>query len=501
MNRRTILFICIVLSGCTTTDTDRPNFLFYIADDMSPFTDIQDIPAFRGVEDRGVSFTNAFTNAPSCTPARGVILTGQHLWDLKEGGTLFGALPAELPVFPLLLEEAGYTVGHTGKAWGPGSLKAGGYEEGENPVGTPYQSIKLDPAPDGMSATDYAANFEAFMAERDEAKPFFFWYGSFEPHRRFRWEQGAEAGKDPSEVDVPPSMLDNDVMRNDILDYDIEVEHADQHLGRMIAHLEELGELDNTIIVITSDHGMAFPRAKATGLYDDATLIPLMIAGPGVVGSGREVTDFATLMDLPATILDLAGLPFPDAMVGQSLKPQLHASEAGRIDAARNFMVSALERHTLARPDDLGYPMRAIRTDDFLLVHNYEPDRWPAGDPDFESVHQGIFGDIDTSPAKAYLIEHQVDPAVAPYFEWAMGQRPEFELFDLAEDPHQLNNLADDPGYSTVKDSLNARLNAYLEEYRDPRFFGKSPWDQNPYYFETYHLRAADADPDRWVLN
>ena len=171
-----------------------PNFLLYIADDMSPFTDIQDIPAFRGVEDRGVSFVNGFTNAPSCTPARGVILTGQHLWDLKEGGTLFGALPVELPVFPLLLGRGGVHGWAYRESLGAWEFK-GGWIRGRSRIQLelPIKSIKLDPAPDGMSSTDYAANFEAFMAGRDEAKPFFFWYGSFEPHRRFRWEQGVEA--------------------------------------------------------------------------------------------------------------------------------------------------------------------------------------------------------------------------------------------------------------------------------------------------------------------
>ena len=468
---------------------------------MSPFTAIQDIPAFRSIEERGVTFSNAFTNAPSCTPARGIILTGQHLWDLREGGTLFGALPVDLPVFPLLLEDAGYVVGHTGKSWGPGSLAAGGYEEGHHPVGTPYQAHNLDPTPEGMSANDYAANFKAFMADRASGQPFFFWYGSFEPHRQFRWEQGIEGGKKLADVEVPASMLDNDLMRKDILDYDVEVEHADRHLGRMVAHLEELGELEHTIVIVTSDHGMAFPRAKATGLYDDATHVPLLIAGLGVQNGGRTVTDFATLMDLPATILDLAGVNVPEDMLGISLKTQLETSQSGRIDPSRDFMVSAIERHTLARPNDLGYPMRSIRTDDYLLVHNYEPDRWPAGDPDFESVHQGIFGDIDRSPAKAFLIENQEDPEVAPYFEWATSRRPEFELFDLAEDPAQLNNVASQPAYAWVVDSLNTKLNAYLESYQDPRFFGKSPWDQNPYYFQDYHERAAGADPDRWILS
>ena len=499
------LFIAFLLAfaGLACSDIEEkpaPNFLFYIADDMSPFSESQQIPAFRQIGERGVTFTRAFTNAPSCTPARGILLTGQLLWNLREGSTLFGALPADLSVFPLLLEEAGYVVGHTGKAWGPGSLEAGGWPEDVNPVGTPYQDIKLDPAPDGMTNVDYAANFDAFMADRPAGKPFFFWYGSFEPHRRFRAGQGVEAGKSLEDAAVPVSLPDHEVIRNDILDYDIEVEFADDHFGRMIAALDEMGELENTIVIVTSDHGMPFPRAKATGLYDDATRIPLMIAGPGITGSGRSVSDFVGLMDLGPTVLELAGIEPLPPMVGVSLAPQLTSSKNGRIDASRDRIVLALERHTIARPDYLGYPMRALRTDDYLLVHNYEPDRWPAGDPDYISIHQGIFGDIDAGPAKDFIIEIANDPELERYHHMATAKRPEFELFDLNNDAGQLVNVAGEPEYQMRLDSLRQNLDAYLTEQNDPRAYGLSPWDQNRYYFGDLIEQMEEGNPDRWEI-
>ena len=467
---------------------------------MSPFSESQQIPAFRRIGEEGVTFTHAFTNAPSCTPARGILLTGQPLWNLREGGTLFGALPADLPVFPLRLEEAGYVIGHTGKAWGPGSLAAGGWTEERNPVGTPYQDIKLDPAPDGMTNVNYAANFEAFMAKRPVGKPFFFWYGSFEPHRRFRAGQGLEAGKSLEEAVVPLSMPDHEVIRNDILDYDIEVEFADSHFGQMIAILEEQGELENTIIVVTSDHGMPFPRAKATGLYDDATRIPFMISGPGITGGGRTVSDFVGLMDLGPTVLELADIEPFQSMVGTSLVPQLISNKNGRIDRLRDHIVLALERHTIARPNYLGYPMRAIRTDNYLLVHNYEPDRWPAGDPDYQSIHQGIFGDIDAGPAKDFIIDIAADPDLEKYHFLATAKRPEFELFDVNSDPGQLVNLASEAKYEPIVDSLLNVLEGYLKDQKDPRAFGLSPWDQNRYYFGDLIEQMEEGDPDRWTM-
>lgn len=495
-----LFLITITVAGCQgeTEQNQQVNILFYIADDMSPFSPSQQIPSFRRVGDEGVVFTNAFTNAPSCTPARGIVLTGQHLWDLREGGTLFGALPSDLPVFPLLLEEAGYFVGHTGKAWGPGSLEAGGWSPEKNPVGKPYTAIKLDPPPAGMANHDYAANFEAFLTDKPADQPFFFWYGSFEPHRRFEAGQGVAAGKTLADAVVPASMPDHEIIRNDILDYDIEVEYADQHLGRMLTLLEQAGELTHTIVIVTSDHGLAFPRAKATGLYDDATHIPLMMMGPGIKGTGRSINDFVGLMDLGPTILDLAGLVIPPDMKGQSLVPHLRTDQTGRIEENRNQIVLALERHTIARPDYLGYPMRALRTDDFLLVHNFEPDRWPAGDPDYDSIHQGIYGDIDAGPAKEFIKSIAEDPDLGYYHQLATGRRPRIELFDLSTDPAQLTNVATEAAYTAVADSLEKVLNAYLVEVGDPRARGHSPWDQNIYYFGDLPDVMPTPDPTRW---
>ncbi len=501
----TLLFLVAVLftgPSCNPPPNKQPvNFLFYIADDMSPFSASQQIPGFRRIAEHGVTFSQAYTNAPSCTPARGILLSGLPMWKLREGSTLFGALPADISVFPLLLQEAGYFVGHTGKAWGPGSLMAGGWPENVNPVGKAYQDKKIEPQPPGMSNVDYAANFETFINEKPADQPFFFWYGSFEPHRRFEAGQGLASGKTLDDAYVPASMPNHKIIQNDILDYDIEVEHADNHFSQMLAKLEAINELDNTVIIVTSDHGMPFPRAKATGLYDDATRIPMIFAGPGITGNARVVSDFVGLMDLAPTILDLAGLSPPAAMIGRSVKPQLIAEASGRIDTSRDHMIMALERHTIARPDYKGYPMRAIRTDDYLLVHNYEPERWPAGDPDYISIHQGIFGDIDAGPAKDFIIDIAQDPELAQFHAWATSQRPEYELFDTTSDPAQLVNVAADASYSAVKDSLNALLDAYLKLHGDPRVFGKSPWDENIYYFGDLPDTMPTPDPDRWKLD
>ena len=187
-------------------------------------------------------------------------------------------------------------------------------------------------------------------------------------------------------------------------------------------------------------------------------------------------------------------------MVGQSLKTQLTTSASGRIDADRDHIVLALERHTIARPNYLGYPMRALRTDDFLLVHNFEPSRWPAGDPDYESIHQGIFGDIDAGPSKDFVLSLADDPRQSRFYKMATARRPAFELFDLKLDQEQLLSVADDPVYLLTLDSLNTRLETYLKNAGDPRAFGKSPWDQNIYYFGDLPDKMPKPDPDRWNI-
>ena len=134
-------------------------------------------------------------------------------------------------------------------------------------------------------------------------QPFCFWLGTHEPHRAFEPGVGKSSGKDPAKVVVPPIFPDNDIVRSDILDYLVEVEHFDKMVERAMASLEKIGQLDNTIIVVTSDHGMPFPRAKAS-LYDDGSRVPLAIRWPrGILNPGRTVEAFVNLSDLAPTFL------------------------------------------------------------------------------------------------------------------------------------------------------------------------------------------------------
>ena len=482
------LALALCGAGCGAaekpTSPEQPNILFAISDDQSwphagAYGDTNvSTPAFDRVAREGALFTHSFTAAPSCTPSRGAVLTGQAIWRLGEAGMLMGTFPPEIDVFPRLLEDAGYDIGYTGKGWGPGDYQAAGRTE--YPIGPAYNDRKYESVPDGIRNIDYATNFEQFLAAREDGKPFCFWFGASEPHRRYEKGAGLRKGKTTETVAVPAFLPNTEEIRSDILDYYVEIEWFDSHLGRMIQTLEEAGELDNTLIVVTSDNGMPFPRAKTT-LYDWGTRMPLAIRWPRSIKAGRVIDDLVSHTDFAPTFLEAAGLPVPKAMSGRSLLPLLASSQSDQ-GAGRDRAFTAIERHTWCRPNGALYPSRAIRTREFLYIRNYAPDRWPAGDPDFDAAPQGVYGDIDRCPTKTFMMEPANRKLFPREFEWGFGKRPAEELFEIANDPGQVNNLASDPAYAEVKKQLSAELDEHLAATKDPRAEGSAPWESYPYY-------------------
>lgn len=449
----------------------RPNILFAIADDWSQEhagaygCDWVQTPSFDRVASEGVLFNNCFTSNPKCSPCRASILTGRNSWQLEDAVNHFGVFPAKWPVYPDLLEETGYHVGYTGKGWGPGDYEAGGFKR--NPAGNQYSERKSPPPHEFMNEIDYAANFEAFLEDREDDQPFCFWYGATEPHRAYESGIGARAGKSPEDVDLPAFYPDNDIIRHDFLDYSIEVEHFDTHLGRILAKLESIGELDNTIVVVTSDHGMPFPRIKGQ-IYEKGFHLPLAIRW-GEIEGGRTVDDFTNVRDYMPTFLELAGVPIPDSVTGESFAGALRSNQSGWIDTDRNRMLVGKERHDLGRPNDEGYPVRALRTPQYLYVHNYETDRWPAGNPETG------YRNVDAGPTKSLLLSHPDN-----WYELSFGKRPAEELYDITSDPDCVNNLARKPEHQQTKTGLRAEMDVMLRAEQDPRALG------NEEVFDTY---------------
>ncbi|MBH53796.1 MAG: heparan N-sulfatase [Opitutaceae bacterium] len=447
----------------------RPNIFFAIADDWgwphsSSYGDaVVQTLAFDSIAANGVLFTNAYISSPSCTPSRNAILTGQHFWRLKSGGNLWSLYPEGFPTFVETLKEAGYFVGSYRKAFGPG-------EDGDREVdGKKFSSLNQ------------------FLKERPDDQPFCFWFGASDPHRTYIWESGVRSGMKLEDVEVPPFYPDSEIIRKDILDYYWEVQRFDRQVGEALAIIEEKGELDNTIVVMTGDHGFPFPRGKSN-LYDYGARVPLAIKWHKAVPRNRVVTDFVSTTDLAPTFLEAAGVDILPGTTGRSLLPILKSDAEGRVSSDREYVLTGKERHTLAQFDHPGgTPMRAIRTDNFLYIHNFKPDRWPAGHPD-GSYHGKIYMDIDDSPTKSYIIDHKNHPDMEIYWLLSCGKRPADELYDLRLDPHQLYNVADRTEYADTMKRLKEKLFADLKKYEDPRIIGGADAFDN-YKYTGYLLR------------
>ncbi|QGY46949.1 sulfatase-like hydrolase/transferase [Maribellus comscasis] len=465
------------------TKSPRPNILFVISDDQSWLhTSIAGdpqvkTPYFDRIAKEGILFTNSFCTSPSCTPSRSSILSGQDIWRIKQAGLLHSSIPADLPLFTHILDSAGYHVGCTGKGWNPGHPLFLGKKR--DPFIKTYNEVKEGRIANGICDINYSANFSEFLKERKEGQPFFFWCGFREPHRVYEYQVGEkEASLKPKLVEVPKFWPDVPIVRSDILDYYYEIMWFDTHLGSMIETLEEIGELDNTIIIVTSDNGMPFPRAKVN-LYDWGTHMPLAIRWGDKIKPKRYVSDFVSHADFAPTILEAAGIIIPEQMNGKSLMNIFESEKSGRIEQDRNKIFTALERHTYCRPGGATYPMRAIRTDKYLYIRNFEPDRWPTGGPDFISSNKTTHGDVDASPTKSFMLAKQED--YPSKFDLCFGKRPAEELY-LVKDINQVENIAYHPKYTAVKDSLKMILMTHLKETGDPRVEDKDPWQDYIYH-------------------
>ncbi len=455
----------------------RPNILFIIFDDWGwrdsgayGSTWVKTPNVDRAARE-GVRFTNAFTTNPKCSPCRATILTGRNTWQLEEAACHNGIFPNKFAVYPDLLEQAGYAVGFVGKGWAPGDFAAGGWKR--NPAGPAFNRFTTnDRVASGISKNDYLKNFEAMLKSRTEGKPFCFWLGFFEPHRGYELNSGVRLGKNLGDVSVPPYLPDLPAVRSDLADYAIEVESADAMIGRVLQLVASTGELDNTLVVITSDHGMPFPYVKGQ-IHEDGFHLPLVVRWPAGIKGGRVVEDFVSATDFAPTFLELAGVKPHAQMVGRSLLPVLRAEKSGQIEAARNAIITAKEGHDIGRPNDWGYPVRAIRTREFLYVRNFFPDRWPAGNPETD------FGNVDPSPSKEII-----NAIGGHFYDLSLGKRPGEELY----------RLAGDPAFATTLRGLSERRIAQLRAEQDPRALGKGA------IFDTYKYVGGRAQGyDTWV--
>jgi arylsulfatase A-like enzyme len=455
------LITVVILSSCSQVEPQRPNILLLMSDNqcwnhVGCYGDnVVKTPNIDSLARLGIRFTHAFCAAPSSTPARAALLTGQDIWRLEEGANLHGTLPEKFKTYPDWLEESGYACGMQGKGWGPGNYKAAGRTR--NPGGNSYR------------------NFAEFLEKIPPGQSWHYWFSSREPHRPY--SEGIDYHSVMQNIEIPPYLPDNNNIRRDICDYYAAIERFDNEVGEIISHLKASGQYENTIIVICSDNGWQMPRGLAN-LYDSGSRVPLIICWHGTIRPSVS-QELVNLNDLAPTFLELAGMTVPSEMTAHTLLPLLKRQPGWQ---GNGYVVMARERHAYVRKEGLGYPGRAIRTKEFLYICNQEPNRWPAGDPP-------LYGDVDAhmlhykSLSKVYMLSHKNEPAVKPLFEISFGKRPAEELYDLRDDPFQLNNVADKPSYQQQKKSLILQLNDYLLKTKDPRILEQPLiWDNAEYY-------------------
>jgi N-sulfoglucosamine sulfohydrolase len=490
----TVLGALVTLSGSAIQAEEsvnfpagRPNILFAIADDASfPHMGAYgckwvETPAFDRVARQGVLFTRAYTPNAKCAPSRSSILTGRNSWQLEAAANHWCDFPSKFKVYTEALAGYGYRVGMTGKGWGPGyALDAEG--KPRQMAGKPFQQLKMNPPAKAMSGIDYAGNFARFLEDADPSEPWAFWYGGYEPHRAYEFGAGINKGKKKlSDIDeVPGIWPDTETVRTDMLDYAYEIEYFDLHLQRMLDELESKGMLDNTIVVVTADNGMPFPRVKGQE-YEMSNHLPLAIMwGKGISRPGRTCHELVSFIDFAPTFMDAAGLTWEQTGMapspGRSLIPLLTSRSDESESALRSHVLIGKERHDIGRPHDWGYPIRGIVQGDLLYLRNFEPDRWPAGNPETGYLN------CDGSPTKTTLIAGRTTAATEGFWQAAFGKRQSEELFNVKEDPYCLKNLADQPMYLEAKRQLREKLIAELTIQKDPRIVGDGAiFDEYPY--------------------
>ncbi len=525
MNLRGLALTVLLVSNLSmpASTPARPNLLFIFADDWGrhasvyakldgpgTINDVLQTPHIDRVAREGVLFRHAHVTAPSCTPCRSSLLSGQYFWRTGRGAILQGAVwDATIPSFPLLLHAAGYHIGKTYKVWSPGTPANAPYGTNQfayesagrrfnrfsqNVTQRVREGKSLEAAKQELY-DEVRANFAAFLADRKPGQPFCYWFGPTHTHRQ--WERGSGKalwGIDPAQLrgKLPPFLPDVPEVREDLADYFGEVQALDAVVGFFRDQLEAMGELEQTLLVLSGDHGApGFPQGKCN-LYDFGTGVALAVRGAGTHG-GRVVDDFVNLMDLAPTFLEIGGVTPPEVMTGRSLVKVLRSTKSGLVDARRTWVVTGRERHVAAARDGfLPYPQRALRTKDYLYILNFAPDRWPLGNPfnlapgtspDAATLREDTMitvMDMDASPTKAWLVTHREDPQWRRYYERAFGQRPREELYVLARDPHQVNNVAADPEYASVRAALEKQLLAELKRTGDPRLVDGGRYYETP---------------------
>lgn len=493
MKRNETLMLLSAGLACITSEVgnckqieEKPNILIFIADDMSyPHTssygcDWISTPGFDRIASEGILFNNAFTPNAKSAPSRACLLTGRYSWQLEDAGNHITNWPeGKYPTFMEVLSDNGYYAAYTGKGWAPGNP---GSINGKPRLltGIPYEKFKCDVPTKCINRSDYTENFKDFIKNKPKDKPWAFWIGTHEPHRPYEYGSGHKNGINYNYVDdIPKYLPDNEIVKNDFADYAFEIEYLDSHLMNVIDILEENGELDNTLIVVTADNGMPFPRAKGYQ-YNTSVHIPMaMMWRKGIKGSGRIEDNYISFIDIAPTILKVCDIS--DTRMQMSGK-EMTDIFTEKYDKKRDCIVLGQERHDYGRPRNQGYPIRSIIEGDFLYINNLKPDLWPAGNPETGYLN------TDGSPTKTEILNMRRKSIDKYFWNMSFGKRPQEELYNIIDDPDCINNLAENDKYRNIKKNMRSKLYKELERTDDPRL------GENGDIFDSYRFDKKNKE-------
>lgn len=464
-SRHVLFALTIWMLSSLTSLAERPNIVLFVTDDQSPDAgvfgnDVIKTANLDRLAAEGTVFENAFCTTASCSASRSVILSGLHNHYNGHYGhehayhhfSSFGRVKS----LPVRLTESGYE-----------TIRIGKYHV------APESVYQFDVALPGnlRNPVEMADNVKKHLAERTSGAPFFLYFCTADPHRgggeRTDLPYGPDAfGNsldgypgvesvyyDPAAVRVPPFLPDTPTCRAELAMYYESISRIDQGLGRLVSVLKELGVYDNTIVIFTSDHGMAFPGAKTT-LYEPGMRVPMIVRDCRLEQFPVRNSAMISHVDLAPTILDMA-----EALDGLANDPHdFHgrswADLTGKESAEGWDKVYA--SHTF-HEIQMYYPMKVVHGRRYKLIWNIA---YPLPYP--------FASDLWAAPTWKRQYEQGPDTLYGKRTVERYIHRPQFELFDLQNDPDEMENLADKPEHAKLLETMKDELKAFQEKTKDP---------------------------------
>jgi len=409
---------------------------------VQPYGHAIPTPNIQRLAAEGVLFRQAFCANPTCSPSRACLLTGQWAHCCGMGGLVNRGWTLPVPEHLIMhtLHQAGYTTAIAGFQHAVRDIADAGYSR------LLYQENKDQPTQERAAA---------FLAENHEA-PFFLDVGFSETHRKgpgFEIQPAGEPPTDPRFVRPPAPFPDTPETRQDMAAYIDAARTLDQKMGRVLQALEDSGHKENTLVICTTDHGIAFPNMKCH-LTDHGTGVMLLMRGPNGFSGGQVIDALVSQIDLFPTVCDLAGIPAPAWLQGTSLVPLVQA----QVEAIHQEIFAEVNYHCCYQP------RRMVRTQRWKYIRRFDQRRYP------------VLPDCDDSITKDYLVDQG----------WREQRLDPERLYDLVFDPHETCNLAANPNHQGILEDMRGRLQRWQRQTDDPILAG--PFMPPP----TAHMNDPD---------